>query len=118
MNRRSAVMLAGGLVLTLIVGGLAVATGLTGPAVSDAETLTGGGSAEPIVRTVRRTVTVHRKADAVPGEVVQVQAPSQSTDRSSASAASEGEDSDDGDDSHEDESSHDEYEHEDHDDDD
>jgi hypothetical protein len=111
-------MLAGGLVLTLIVGGLAVATGLTCPAISDAETLTGGGSAEPIVRTVRRTVTVHRKADAASGEVVQAGAPSQSTDVGSASAASEGDDSDDGDDSHEDESRHDEDEHEDRDDDD
>jgi hypothetical protein len=118
MNRRSAVMLAGGLVLTLIVGGLAVATGLTGPAVSDAETLTGGASAEPIVRTVRRTVTVHKKADAAPGEVVQAGAPSRSTDVGSASAAGEGEDFDDGDDSHEDESRHDEDEHEDRDDDD
>jgi hypothetical protein len=73
MNKRSALMLSAGLVLTLIVGGLAVAAGLTGPSVSTAVPRVQRSSAsEPVVRTVRRTVTVHQQAEAKPGEVVQV----------------------------------------------
>jgi hypothetical protein len=76
MNKRSALMLSAGLVLTLIVGGLAVATGLTGPSVSNAvPRVQRSSSSEPVVRTVRRTVTVHKKADAKPGQVVRVAAP-------------------------------------------
>jgi hypothetical protein len=76
MNKRSALMLSAGLVLTLIVGGLAVATGLTGPTVSNAVPRAQRSStSEPVVRTVRRTVTVHKKADAKPGQVVRVAAP-------------------------------------------
>lgn len=77
MNKRSALMLSAGLVLTLIVGGLAVATGLTGPTVSNAVPRAQRSStSEPVVRTVRRTLTVHKKADAKPGQVVRVAAPS------------------------------------------
>ena len=76
MNKRSALMLSAALVLTLIVGGLAVATGLTGPSVSNAvPRAERRASSEPVVRTVRRTVKVHKKADAKPGEVVTVAAP-------------------------------------------
>ena len=76
MNKRSALMLSAGLVLTLIVGGLAVAAGLTGPSVSTAVPRVQRSSAsEPVVRTVRRTVTVHKQAEAKPGEVVQVAGP-------------------------------------------
>jgi len=58
MNKRSALMLSAALVLTLIVGGLAVATGVTGPTVSNAvPRAERRSSPEPIVRTVRRTVT-------------------------------------------------------------
>ena len=89
MNKRSALMVAAGLVLTLIVGGIAVAVGMTGPTVSSAVPRAERRSAqEPIVRTVRRTVTVHKKAEAKPGQVVQVAAPastsSASTDESYA----------------------------------
>jgi hypothetical protein len=88
MNKRSALMLSAALVLTLIVGGLAVATGLTGPTVSNAvPRAERRASSEPVVRTVRRTVTVHKKADAQPGEVVRVAAPA-------AAAASPGSSSD------------------------
>jgi hypothetical protein len=89
MNKRSALMLSAGLVLTLIVGGLAVATGLTGPSVSNAvPRVQRSSSSEPVVRTVRRTVTVHKKADAKPGQVVQVGAPATTSGPSSTSGTS------------------------------
>lgn len=53
MNKRSAVLIAAGLVLTLGIGGLAVSLGLTGPAAGAADL------AEPqqVVEVSRRTVT-------------------------------------------------------------
>jgi len=75
MKKRSALMVSAGLVLTLVVGGLAVAIGTTGPTVSNG-TPRVSGSAEPLVRTVRRTVTVQKKADQKAGEVVQMAAAS------------------------------------------
>jgi hypothetical protein len=89
MNKRSALMLSAGLVLTLIVGGLAVATGLTGPTVSNAVPRAQRSStSEPVVRTVRRTVTVHKKADAKPGQVVRVAAPAATAGTSGSSGTS------------------------------
>lgn len=89
MNKRSALMLSAGLVLTLIVGGLAVATGLTGPSVSNAVPQAQRSStSEPVVRTVRRTVTVHKKADAKPGQVVRVAAPAATSGTSGVSGSS------------------------------
>ena len=103
MNKRSALMLSAGLVLTLIVGGLAVATGLTGPSVSNAVPRAQRSStSEPVVRTVRRTVTVHKKADAEPGQVVQVGAPTATSGPSSSSGTS-GSDDDSYEDSYDDE---------------
>ena len=89
MDKRSALMLSAGLVLTLIVGGLAVATGLTGPSVSNAVPQAQRSStSEPVVRTVRRTVTVHKKADAKPGQVVRVAAPAATSGTSGVSGSS------------------------------
>ncbi len=89
MNTRSALMLSAGLVLTLIVGGLAVATGLTGPSVSNAvPRVQRSSSSEPVVRTVRHTVTVHKKANANPGQVVQLGAPATTSCPSSTSGTS------------------------------
>lgn len=108
MNKRSALMLSAGLVLTLIVGGLAVATGLTGPSVSNAVPRAQRSSAsEPLVRTVRRTVTVHKKADAKPGEVVRVEAraATNATNGSDSSDPSGDDDAYDDDDSYEDDDS-------------
>ena len=111
MNKRSALMLSAGLVLTLIVGGLAVATGLTGPSVSNAVPgVQRSSTSEPLVRTVRSTVTVHKKADAKPGQVVQVGAPTATSGPSSSSSTSFSDD-----DTYED--SHDDDEGEDHEDD-
>jgi hypothetical protein len=112
MNKRSALMVAAGLVLTLIVGGIAVAVGMTGPTVSSAVPRAERRSAqEPIVRTVRRTVTVHKKAEAKPGQVVQVAAPAST---SSASTDESYADESYADESHEDDSYEDEDEAEDH----
>jgi hypothetical protein len=118
MNKRSALMLSAGLVLTLIVGGLAVATGLTGPSVSNAVPQAQRSStSEPVVRTVRRTVTVHKKADAKPGQVVRVAAPAATSGTSGVSGTSGDDDAYD-DDGYEDDDSAEEQEdqedHEDH----
>lgn len=108
MNKRSAVMVAAGLVLSLIVGGLAVAVGLTGPTVSNAVPRAERRSApEPVVRTLRRTVTVHKKAEPKPGEVVQIAAQSSApgstvSEGPSGSDDSYGEDEDHGEDHGED----------------
>ena len=103
MNKRSALMLSAGLVLTLILGGLAVAAGLTGPSVSNAvPRVQRSSTSEPVVRTVRRTVTVHKKADAKPGQVVQVGAPAATSGPSSSSGTS-GSDDDSSEDSYDDE---------------
>jgi hypothetical protein len=92
-------MLSAGLVLTLIVGGLAVATGLTGPTVSTAvPRAERRAPSEPVVRTVRRTVTVHKKADAKPGEVVRIAAPAAAATSSSDSSGVSGVDDSYGDD--------------------
>jgi len=119
MNKRSALMLSAGLVLTLIVGGLAVATGLTGPSVSNAVPRAQRSStSEPVVRTVRRTVTVHKKADAKPGQVVRVASPASTSGTSGTSSTDDtyGDDDDyEDDDSAEDQEDHeDENEQEDH----
>lgn len=74
MNKRSALLVAAGLILTLVVGGLAVAIGLTGPSVSSAVPRSGRSAVEPVVQTVRRTVTVHETADQATGAVVQLAA--------------------------------------------
>ena len=115
MNKRSALMLSAGLVLTLIVGGLAVATGLTGPSVSNAVPRAQRSStSEPVVRTVRRTVTVHKKADAKPGQVVRVASPASTSGTSGTSDTSSTDDTyGDDDDYEDDDSAEDQEDHED-----
>ena len=72
MNKRSAVLIAAGLVLTLGIGGLAVSLGLTGPTpVNAVET----ARPERVVKVERRTVTVHRKAKAPSAATVVLSAP-------------------------------------------
>jgi hypothetical protein len=60
MNKRSAMFVAGGLVVALFVAGVAMAMGVTGPS-ADAKTTT--SRREPIVQTRTRTVTVHKTAN-------------------------------------------------------
>ena len=73
MNRRSAMLVAAGLIFTLIVGGIALAIGLTGPTSSAAAQPRMHLKAKrdkPRVRTVRRTVKVHRQAPAPAAVIV------------------------------------------------
>jgi hypothetical protein len=62
MNKRSAMMVAAGLVLTLVVGGVAVAVGMVGPSTSAAgpRTVRRQEQPKPIVKTTKRTVKVHQ----------------------------------------------------------
>lgn len=64
MNKRSAMMVAAGLVLAMLVAGMAVAAGFTGPEASAGGSRTNGAieTREPKVRTITETVTIHRKA--------------------------------------------------------
>ena len=67
MNKRSAMLMAAGLVLTLIVGGVAMSVGLTGPTPSEATPRAERRqTAAPIVKTVKHTVTVHKRGSATP----------------------------------------------------
>lgn len=99
MNKRSAVLIAAGLVLTLAIGGLAVSLGLTGPTPVNAA---GPARPERVVKVERRTLTIHRKAESPPAATVMLSTP--------ASGPALGE-SDDGYD--EDESEHEDESHED-----
>jgi len=91
MNKRSAMLVAAGLVLTLVVGGVAVAVGMTGPDASSAQPkLTQHKKDEPIIKTTKKTVTVHRKAKAQAGAVVTVPAASAGTVSSSSAGSSSG----------------------------
>jgi hypothetical protein len=63
MNKRSAMLMAAGLVFTMIVAGIAITAGLTGPSASAAAPRAARQRApKPIVKTIRSTHTVHKKA--------------------------------------------------------
>jgi hypothetical protein len=119
MNKRSAMMVAAGLVLAMLVAGMAVAAGLTGPEASAGGSRANGEVQEraPKVRTITETVTIHRTAkgdDATPEPVIVTQPPATPT------AAATGVDDDEHEDGyeHEDGDEHEDgYEHEDGDDD-
>jgi hypothetical protein len=82
MNKRSAIIVALGLVAALVVGAAGVTMGMTGPAASLAST----PDPAPKVRTIHRTVTVHRQATA-PAATVLGTVPA-----ASVSAGTQGED--------------------------
>ncbi len=88
MNKRSALVVSAGLVLTLVAGGLAVVIGMTGPTISSGSPRT-DTQVEPIVRTVKRTITVRKQAKADPSPVVQRSSSgtSESGDGSSSSSS-------------------------------
>jgi cobalamin biosynthesis protein CobT len=69
MNKRSAMFVAAGLVLSLLVAGVAMSMGVTGPS-ADAKTV--ARSQKPIVKTTTRTVTIHKQAkgEAAAGAVI------------------------------------------------
>ena len=67
MNKRSAMLMAAGLVLTMIVAGVAITAGLTGPSASAATPRVAHHRApKPIVKTIHKTETVHKKAPQSP----------------------------------------------------
>jgi hypothetical protein len=89
MNKRSAMLVAAGLVLTLVVGGVAVAVGMTGPSASSAQPkLTQHKKNKPIIKTTKKTITVHKKAKARPGAVVTVPGTYSGTTSSSSGSTS------------------------------
>lgn len=96
MTKRSAMLMAAGLVAALLVGATALSFGLSGGGSAQAETTT----PEPIVRTIHRTVTVEKdaKGTTAPVEVVRVASdPTQSTTLSSDDGSDDGfEDEDEG----------------------
>jgi len=61
MNRRTAMVTSAGIVIAMLVAGLATTMGLTGPS---ADARSAGRRPAPRVRTTTETVTIHRKADA------------------------------------------------------
>jgi hypothetical protein len=60
MNKRSAMAIAAGMVVALMVGAAAVSIGLGGPGTAAAGTARAAGN--PVVRTSHRTVTIHKPA--------------------------------------------------------
>jgi hypothetical protein len=66
MNKRSAIVVALGLVAALVIGGVGFTMGMTGPAAS----LASVRDPAPKVRTIHRSVTVHRPAQASGATVV------------------------------------------------
>jgi hypothetical protein len=99
MNKRSAVLIAAGLVLTLAIGGLSVSLGLSGPTPVNAA---GPVRPERVVKVERRTVTIHRKAEAPSAGTI--------TLSTSASEPFTGDDSDDGYETEHESESHEDFE--------
>jgi hypothetical protein len=96
MKRRSAMLVAAGLVLALAVAGLGFTMGLTGPTADAKRAPVEKAQREPKVRTITRTITVHKKAKPTQtqgaGTIVVQAAPTTSTsfaDSSSVESASE-----------------------------
>ena len=89
MNKRSAMMVAAGLVLTLVVGGVAVAVGMTGPEASSAQSKLSHKKNKPIIKTTKKTITVHKKGQAPAGAVVTLPAASSGTVSSSSGSSSD-----------------------------
>ena len=66
MNKRSAMLIAAGLVLTLGIGGRAVSLGLTGPTPADT------ALAQRVVEVQAGAVTAQGTVDAAPGAAAQI----------------------------------------------
>jgi hypothetical protein len=68
MNKRSALVLAAGLFAALMAGAVAMSVGLSGNDTAQASLK----EPKPIVKTVHRTITVHKAAKAAEPQVVRV----------------------------------------------
>jgi hypothetical protein len=75
MKKRAAMTLAGALVTALLAGSVAMSMGLTGAEPVSAA----NGRVQPRIRTVERTITVHKKAKADASPVVRTIAPAAPT---------------------------------------
>ncbi len=104
MTKRSAMLVAAGLVAALLGGATALSFGLSGSGTAQAETT----APEPIVRTIERTITVEKdaKAKQQPVQVVEVTSDPASGSTVSSTDASHS------DDAYEHDGSDDSYEHE------
>ena len=89
MKKRSAILMAAGLVVALLSGAVAMTIGLSGNGAAEA-----GDRAkrDPIVRTIKRTVTVHKDAKATDQASVQVVRLDSSSSATSDPSASESDD--------------------------
>lgn len=96
MNKRSAAIVAAGLVAVLALGGFAYSRGLTGPGVSVAAAGERVSHPKPIVRTHTKRVVVHRSAPAPAPRIVYSQAPSTLSSLAASSGAQDQSGSDDG----------------------
>jgi len=102
MKKKSAMVVAAGLAVALLAATVALSMSLSGGGTAQAETTK---HSKPIVRTVHRTVTIHKDAKASGEATVQVVSLSDSSTMSGSSSGSDAESSDDSDDSYESESS-------------
>ena len=62
MNKRSALFVAGGLVVTMLIAASAILMGVTGPSSAHANVVPPHHKQKPVVKTIKRTVTVHEPA--------------------------------------------------------
>lgn len=88
MKKRSAMTVAAGLVAALLAGSIALSVGFTGGGAASA----GSGDSAPRVRTIERTITIHKKAKEAEPVVRTIAAPV--TQQAAASAATSGSDDD------------------------
>jgi hypothetical protein len=91
MKKRSAMTVAGGLVAALLAGMVAMSLGFaSGPTAT-----AGGEPVKPRVRTIERTVTIHKKAKPKPAQVVTVTAPAPASVQSAPATGTSFDESDD-----------------------
>jgi hypothetical protein len=91
MKKRSAMTVAGGLVAALLAGMVAMSLGFaSGPTAT-----AGNEPVKPRVRTIERTVTIHKKAKPKPAQVVTVTAPAPASAQSAPSTGASFDESDD-----------------------
>jgi len=64
MNKRSALFVAGGLVVTMLIAASAILMGVTGPSSAHANVVPRHHKQKAVVKTIKRTVTVHEPAPA------------------------------------------------------
>jgi hypothetical protein len=87
MNKRSAMVIAAGLVLALLAGVAAVSLTLGGSGMTTASAV--NPKPKPIVRTEKHTVIIHKQAKANPGSPTIVRVPSSAPTGVSAGSFSE-----------------------------